>query len=304
MRIYIILFFVLITSISCNQQPNKAAEEGLYIVTTTGMLGDAVQNITREHARVVSIMGPGVDPHLYKASQGDLDKLLHADMVVYNGLFLEGKMESVLKKLGRQKTVYAAGESIPVNKRRASVVYKNAYDPHIWFDIELWSLAIRGISEAIIQKDPAHRSDYEKNTAAYLKLLSELHIEVAAQIKEIPPSQRVLVTAHDAFEYFGAAYGMEVKGLQGISTSTEAGLKDISELVDFIVKEQTKAVFIETSVSKKAIEAVIEGCQEKGSNVVLGGSLYSDAMGNKDSQEGNYIGMFKSNVNTIKKALQ
>lgn len=274
------------------------------IITTIGMIADATHNIVGDSANVSALMGPGVDPHLYKATQGDLQLLTDADIIIYNGLHLEGKMGDVLEKLGRSKPVIAAAETIPKDKRKQSMAYTDAYDPHVWFDVSLWQLATRNISDNLQVIHPGNAAYYESNTIRFLMQLDSLHRSVTAQIATIPPAQRILITAHDAFEYFGTAYNMEVRGLQGISTVSDFGLKDITELVDFIVSKQIKAVFIETSVSQKAINAVVEGCSERGFEVLIGGSLYSDAMGAEGTPEGTYIGMVNSNVQTIVNALK
>ena len=287
------------------QQPNERDPNArIQIVTTTGMIADAVKNITGDHADVVALMGAGVDPHLYKATHGDLERLTRADIVFYNGLHLEGKMGEVFEKLGRTKPVIAVGEKIGEDLLRKVSGFQGAYDPHIWFDVSLWSEAVGGMSKFLQEYDSAHRDIYRSNSDAYIKRLDSLHQAVKNAINEIPASQRVLITAHDAFGYFGDAYGIEVRGLQGISTLSEFGLRDVTELVTFIITRKVKAIFVETSVSQKSIEAVMEGCREKGWNVRIGGSLFSDAMGSAGTPEGNYIGMVNANVKTIIESLK
>ena len=298
----IALFTVLVMGCSTSKQEDSSSKP--FVVTTTGMLADAVKNIVGDSANVEALMGPGVDPHLFKATQGDLTTLTNADLVVYNGLHLEGKMGEVLEKLGKLKPVIAAGESIPEDRRRNSTQYANAYDPHIWFDVSLWTIAVQQLSIELQKLHPKNAGYYKRNTDQFVKHLSELDKQVRNAISEIPEEQRILITAHDAFEYFGAAYDIEVRGLQGISTVSEFGLRDITNLVDFIVEREIKAVFVETSVSKRAINAVVEGCKQKGFEVAIGGSLYSDAMGAPGTPEGTYVGMVLSNVNTIVKALK
>lgn len=303
-KITTMLILVILFLSSCINTENVSTSPFPVIVTTTGMLADAVENIVGDSAQVNALMGPGVDPHLYKASQGDLTQLTNADIVVYNGLHLEGKMGEVLEKLGKLRPVIAGGEGIPVEKRRNSTQYKNAYDPHVWFDVSLWQIVVQYISLELQQLHPDNATYYKNNTILFINQLDSLHQEVLKSIAAIPEQQKILITAHDAFEYFGDAYGIEVKGLQGISTVSEFGLRDITNLVDFIVERQINAVFVETSVSKKAINAVVEGCHKKGFEVVIGGSLYSDAMGEKDTPEGTYIGMVNKNVATIINALK
>lgn len=291
---------------SCGQQPSSEndPERKITIVATTGMIGDAVANIAGEHAEIITLMGPGVDPHLYKATHGDLEKLTGADIIFYNGLHLEGKMGEVFEKLGRQKPVVAVAEAIPEDSLRKVPGFQGAFDPHIWFDVRLWAQAVEGIGRFLQQYDSTHRGEYAQRSARYLQQLDSLHNAVAAHIAEIPPTHRVLITAHDAFGYFGDAYDIEVKGLQGISTLSEFGLRDVTDLVDFIISRKVKAIFVETSVSRKSIEAVMEGCRKKGWNVSIGGNLFSDAMGNAGTPEGTYIGMVNANVRAIVESLK
>lgn len=302
----IILLFIIV-SCSGNRQEKGTVESSkskLTVVATTGMLYDAVLNIAGEKVEAEAIMGPGVDPHLYKATQGDLSKLRKADIIIYNGLLLEGKMGEILEKLGQQKPVLAAAESIDKANLNKAVGYKDAFDPHVWFDVSLWKEVVINISKNLSAIDTANASYYQTNSIEYLSTLDTLDSYVKRRIMEIPESQRVLITAHDAFGYFGEAYGMEVKGLQGISTVSDFGLKDIADLTDLIISRNIKAIFVETSVSDKSINAVIKGCQEKGHKVVIGGSLYSDAMGEFGTFEGTYVGMFKHNVDIIVESLK
>ncbi|MEM9340036.1 MAG: zinc ABC transporter substrate-binding protein [Bacteroidota bacterium] len=292
---------------SCSGPAKEATEKGnrkLRVVTTTGLLYDAVVHIGGDHVAAEAIMGPGVDPHLYKATQGDLSRINKADLVIYNGILLEGKMSEILEKLGRQKEVFAAAESIPSERLIQFSGYKEAKDPHVWFDIQLWRLVVQGISERLQKLDTANASIYQSNTASFLKELDALDSFVNQRLEEIPAGQRILITAHDAFGYFGNAYDIEVQGLQGISTVAEFGLKDIADIVDLILEKKIKAIFVETSVSDKSIQAVLTGCREKGHEVNIGGFLYSDAMGAIGTEEGTYVGMFKKNVNTIVDALK
>ena len=289
--------------IGCNSSTSTDNSKP-YIVATTGMLADAVKNIVGDSVIVEALMGPGVDPHLYKATQGDLTKLTQASVIVYNGLHLEGKMGEVLENLGRRKSVIAGGDGVPKELRRNSTQYENAYDPHIWFDVSKWKLVVEHLSNELQVIYPDRATEFKQNANEYLEKLDVLHSYVTTQIQTIPKRQRTLITAHDAFEYFGEAYDMEVRGLQGISTVSEFGLRDVTNLVDFIVSKEIKAVFVETSVSQRAINAVVEGCQQQNFNVVIGGSLYSDAMGKEGTPEGTYIGMVTANVNTIVNALK
>ncbi|GCC50216.1 manganese transporter [Chryseotalea sanaruensis] len=295
-------FLVFTLVIACKPKQKGELRERLMIVTTTGMIADAVKNVTGDGADVISLMGAGVDPHLYKATQGDLQKLTDADVIFYNGLHLEGKMAEVLEKLGRTKTVIPVTQAIQENELR--LITEGIHDPHIWFDVKLWKNAVVEVEKNLSTVDSAKQHVYKVNAARYLTQLDSLDNAVSQQIQTIPATQRVLITAHDAFGYFGDAYAMEVRGLQGISTVSEFGLKDVTELVDFIISRKIKAIFVETSVSEKSINAVIEGCQNKGWQVSIGGSLYSDAMGEANTPEGTYIGMVSKNVSTIVSALQ
>lgn len=298
---------VLVVSVlflSC-KAPAKSERSGpLKIVTTTGMIADAVQNVGGEKVKVAALMGAGVDPHLYKATQGDLEKITGADVIFYNGLHLEGKMGDVFEKSSRTKTVVAVATDIPTSRLRSIPGFDNAHDPHIWFDVKLWENAVHTVRNTLVKLDSANARVYEANAARYLTQLDSLDAAVRAHIAVIPESQRVLITAHDAFGYFGDAYQIEVRGLQGISTVSEFGLKDVTELVNFIIERKIKAIFVETSVSHKSIEAVIEGCSKKGWSIKIGGNLYSDAMGEAGSPEGTYIGMVDKNVRTITEALK
>ena len=299
------LFIVLISVTFLSCQPEQKATDGrLNIVTTTGMLHDAVVNIVGDQINVQSLMGPGVDPHLYKATQGDLSKLNSADLIIYNGLYLEGKMGEILKKLGRKKPVLAAAERLPDPDLIVTTAFGSSYDPHVWFDVKIWSKVIAIIALEIQQFDPENTSFYQQNTAKYLATLSTLDEEVSQRISEIPKEQRVLITAHDAFGYFGRAYDIEVRGLQGLSTATDFGLRDIAEITDLIIERNIKAIFVETSVSDKAIKAVLNGAVEKGHEVVIGGYLFSDAMGEPGTEEGTYLGMVKKNVEVIVRGLK
>ncbi|MBV6655696.1 MAG: zinc ABC transporter substrate-binding protein [Mameliella sp.] len=299
------LALILIAS-GCNSSTPSATESAgkLKIVTTTGMIADALERIVGEEAEVVALMRPGVDPHLYKATQGDLKQLTEADAIFFNGLHLEGKMGEVLEKLGRLKPVVAVADQLLEDQLINSSGYANAFDPHVWFDVSLWSTVVGIIGKEMIGIDPDNTDIYQKNTQQYQAELTILDEWVATEIQSIPKGQRVLITAHDAFAYFGKAYDIEVRGLQGISTLSEFGLRDISMLVDYISSRQIKAVFVESSVPAKSLEAVVEGVKERGQETRIGGTLYSDAMGEKGTPAGTYPGMVKANVATIVESLK
>ncbi len=288
----------------CGGEQKEGASGRLKIVTTTGMIQDAAHEIAGDRADVVALMGPGVDPHLYKATQGDLARLSGADVVFYNGLHLEGKMVEALEKLARSHHVFAVSENIPAELLRRPPEFNGNYDPHIWFDVALWTLAVKEIGARLTAIDPEHADEYRKRTDTYVRRLDSLHHWVKTHIATIPREQRILVTAHDAFGYFGRAYDIEVRGLQGISTVSEFGLADINNLVETIVSRKVKAVFVESSVPKRSIEAVVAGVRDRNHEVRIGGTLYSDAMGAAGTAEGTYIGMVTANVRTIVEALK
>ena len=287
----------------CGGAKEPAPSGKLSVVATTGMIYDAVRIIGRDSVQATALMGPGVDPHLYKATHGDLEKLKNANLVLYNGLFLEGKMAEVLAEQARIKVVCAVAERIPKEQLRAHPHYENVYDPHVWFDVKLWKQAVQVVGEALQKQDARNSAFYAKNTQTYLLELDELDGWVRDTLQNIKSEHRRLITAHDAFGYFGQAYGIEVRGLQGLSTVAEFGLRDVAELVQYAVEHRIPAVFIETSVSDKALRAVLEGANAKGHNLRIGGSLYSDAMGAFGTPDGTYIGMVRANVRTIVRAL-
>lgn len=302
----ILIILISIIGLSGCKNAVKETSDKIYIVTTTGMIADAIENIAGDMASVDALMGPGVDPHLYKASQGDLSKLRKADVIFYNGLHLEGKMQEVFDQLAGEKPVYAISASIAENKLRnvAQVSGISTHDPHIWFDVMLWSECVQEIGNKLAETDPENAEFYKENTIKYLEKLKLLDADVRHKISSIPAENRILITSHDAFGYYGRAYEIEVKGLQGISTAAEFGLKDITDMVNMIIELKVKAVFVESSVSEKSINAVREGCQQKGHELKSGGTLFSDAMGAKDTPEGNYIGMVQHNTQIIYDALK
>lgn len=302
MRKLLILTIVSVCILSCNN--NLPNNNKLTIVCTTGMIGDAVKNITQGQANVITLMGPGVDPHLYKATQGDIQSLSSADIIIYNGLHLEGKMGEIFEKLQNRKHIIVAANAIPLSQLISSPNFQSAHDPHLWFDVSIWAKVSNYIGDELAKLEGFDGDSILNAKEVYITKLEDLHSWVADEISTIPERKRVLITAHDAFGYFGRAYNIEVKGLQGISTLSEYGLKDVSELVHFIVDREIKAVFVESSVSDRALKAVAEGSKQRGHDVKIGGTLYSDAMGEAGTAEGEYIGMVKFNVNTIVKALK
>ncbi|MGE7606100.1 metal ABC transporter solute-binding protein, Zn/Mn family [Peribacillus frigoritolerans] len=274
----------------------------LDVVTTTGMIGDLVENIGGKHVEVTSLMGPGVDPHLYKATQGDVKTLDSADMIFYNGLHLEGKMTDIFEMMSKDKPTIAVTEDFKENQLRK--VGATEHDPHVWFDVKLWIVAAEAVKKELIAKDPDHEAEYRENYEEYILQLEELDKYVHEEINKVPEDQRVLVTAHDAFGYYGQSYGLDVRGLQGINTLSEYGSKDVTDMRNYLVENKIKAIFIESSVPRKAIEAVIQGAGKQGHKVEIGGELFSDAMGERGTEEGTYIGMVRHNTDTIVRALK
>jgi manganese/zinc/iron transport system substrate-binding protein len=275
----------------------------LRVVATTGMVADLAREVGGEHVVVEALMGAGVDPHLYKASAGDRERLRAADLVLYNGKGLEGKMGDVLVKLARAQPVVAVTDVIPDERLLEPEELEGHYDPHVWFDVALWAECARPVADELARLDPLHRADYEARAERYAALLRGLHEEVRAALAAVPRERRVLITSHDAFRYFGRAYDLEVRGLQGISTVADAGVKDVQQMVDLIVGRGIKAIFVESSVSPKAIEAVQAHVRERGHEVAIGGTLYSDAMGDAPPED-TYVGMVRANVRTVVSALR
>lgn len=296
----LIFSFLLLTS--CQADKAKSQQK-LMIVCTTGMIADGIRNITRDSATVIALMGQGVDPHLYKATTGDLEKLYEADMVFYNGLHLEGRMVQILEKLGRLKPVVPIANGIADKELILVDSASHTHDPHIWFDVKNWSNALQYAATELQKHDSIHQEYYKTNAAKYFQELTVLDSTVNSKIAQIPQNQRLLITSHDAFSYFGKRYAIEVRGLQGISTAADFGLRDISELVKIIVQRKIKAIFVETSVSEKSIEAVVVGCKAQGHDVIIGGHLYTDAMGASNTPEGTYKGMMQANVKMITEGL-
>lgn len=305
-RLFCALLLLLVFGIAaCSNGNDTTPGEGRpKIVTTTGIIADAVREIADTLADVKALMGAGVDPHLYKATQSNLSDLSSATIVFYNGLHLEGKMVEALEKLGRNRKVVAVADGIDTAKLRRPAEFQGNFDPHVWFDVKIWIDAVRKIATELKAVDPAHADTYERNAAAYISRLDSLDAWVRTEIATVPQEQRVLITAHDAFGYFGHAYGIEVHGLQGISTVSEFGLADISSLVEMIAARKIKAVFVESSVPKRSIEAVVQGVLARDHQVRIGGQLYSDALGADGTPEGTYIGMVSANVKTIVGALR
>lgn len=275
------------------------SQRQINVVSTIGMITNIVEIVGGERVQVTGLMGAGVDPHLYKASEGDVSRMANADLIFYNGLHLEAKLGEVFEKMeGRVKSV-AVTDGMDRAALLAPPEFEGAYDPHVWFDVSLWVKAVEQVRDTLLEMDPEHAALYRSNAESYLLELQELHNYVIAQAEKVPAEQRVLITAHDAFNYFGQAYGFEVRGLQGISTAAEAGTADVQALAEFIVARKIPAIFVESSVSPRTIEAVQAAVEAKGFQVKIGGELFSDAMGNPGTPEGTYVGMVRHNIDTI-----
>lgn len=303
MKHFIFLLFSMSLLIGC-KKATKNKNGKLNIVTTTTMITDLVKNIGKDSVNVQGLMGSGVDPHLYKASEGDVAKLTNADVVFYSGLHLEGKLVDVFEKMSRNHEVIALAKVLDKKTLIGSEYFASSYDPHIWFNIDYWKQITNYLTEKLSEADPKHADFFEKNKIAYLNKLDALEKDVRQTISTLPEEKRILVTAHDAFNYFGKEYGFEVVGLQGLSTATEAGVQDVQKLAKLIIDKKVKAIFVETSVPKRTIEALQQAVRSKGYDVQIGGTLYSDALGNSGTAEGSYTGMFTYNVNTIINALK
>lgn len=285
----------------CTDDAGAAADGTLDIVATTSLIADLVEAVGGEQVNVEGLMGPGVDPHLYKASEGDVSRMARADVLFYTGLHLEGKMVDVLDRLGDR--AFAVTDPIPRERLLAPPEYEGNHDPHVWMDVALWAEAARFVGETLAELDPTHAEAYRQRAAQYVEDLQVLDAWVEAQAARVPEGQRVLVTAHDAFNYFGRAYGFEVRGLQGLSTATEAGTADVQALAAFVAERQIPAMFVESSISPRSIEAVREAVRARGFEVRIGGNLYSDALGGAGSGAETYEGMIRHNVTTLVEAL-
>jgi manganese/zinc/iron transport system substrate-binding protein len=274
------------------------------IVTTCGMVTDIVREVAGDKAKVVGLMGEGVDPHLYKPTRDDVAKLLQADVVFYSGLMLEGRMTDTFLKVSRKGTpVFAVTELLDERFLLEPPEFAGHTDPHVWMDVKGWMDAVKVVARSLGEVDAANAAYYQQNAERYVVQLAKLNDYAKQALASIPKERRALITAHDAFNYFGRAYDIDVRGIQGISTESEAGVADINKLVDFLVERKIPAIFVESSVSDKNIKALVEGGKSRGHAVRIGGQLFSDAMGRPGTYEGTYIGMIDHNVTTITRAL-
>ena len=298
----IMMFFIML--ISCGKLKEKPHSTGkIRVTTTTTMLTDLVKTIGGDKVEVTGLMGEGVDPHLYSASAGDIEKLANADIIVYGGLHLEGKMTDVFEKLSTlDKAILNVGSKL--DKKKVHLIDGETPDPHVWFNTEMWETEARAVAVELGKFDAKNKDYYMKNFENYKIQLDELTNYVKKRIEEIPPKSRVLVTAHDAFNYFGEQFGLEVRAIQGVSTDSETGTKNISDLANFIAERNIKAVFVESSVPKKSIEALQEAVKARGKEIKIGGELYSDSLGDKQHNAETYIKTVKANADTIVNALK
>lgn len=301
----VLLFVVGCTQPASRQGPADFTERKMRVVATTNIIGDLVRQVAGDRVELTTLMGPGVDPHLYKASEGDVQRMAGADVVLYNGLDLEGKMTEVFAQMERRgiTTVALAEEAVPERLRIGSAEYVGNYDPHVWFDVELWARVTRHVGDVLARKDTARAAAYRASAAAYAERLDSLDQYVIEQAQRIDPERRVLITSHDAFSYLGRAYDIEVRGLQGISTTSEAGAADVQALAQFVADRKIPAIFVETSVSPRGIQAVQQAVAAKGFQVEVGGTLYGDALGDRGTPEGTYIGAVRHNIDTIVRGL-
>ena len=300
MRNLLPLISALLLTASCTKKENLGKNDGT-IVTTIGMIADVTRQIAGEEQEVINLIGEGIDPHNHKPLKSEVDCIQRAGLVLYNGLLLEGKMSSVLANRRDQgQPIFAVAEGL----EGVELLGDHSHpDPHLWMDITIWSQVAETISHHLSTYSPEHKERHTTRLSEYQKKLTDLHAYAQRAFQSIPENQRVLVTAHDAFSYLGRAYGIEVRGIQGISTESEAGTKDINDLVAYLVEKEIPAIFVESSVPEKSVQAVIEGAAQKGHKVKNGGTLFSDAMGSSGSYRGTYIGMMDHNITTIVKAL-
>lgn len=294
---------------ACERQPDAGGggstqPDQLNVVATTGMIADLAREIAGAHARVTQLIGPGVDPHLFSPTRDDVAALEAADVILYNGIHLEGRLNDALDSLrSGDRSVAAVAEAVAQEHLQPDEEDPQQFDPHVWMNVMLWARTAEAVAEVLSKADAAHAEIYAQNLATYRDDLVALDAYAKERMATIPEAQRLLITAHDAFGYLGSAYGIEVRGIQGLSTEAEAGLQHIRELVDLLVERQISTVFVESSVPSKNVEALIEGAAARGHTVTLGGELFSDATGPAGTYEGTYIGMIDHNVTMIVRGL-
>ena len=305
LRNYLIIFSIFLLLFSCTiEKRTEKKGDKWNILTTTSIVQDLVKEIGKDKVKVRSLMGTGVDPHYYRASESDVLKLFTSDIIIYSGLHLEAKLSEMLKKLQRKKEVFSLVEETNKELFIESTDFNGFYDPHFWMDISLWKKSAEIVAKRLSKLDKENESYYEERLKEYLEKLKELEEYLENKSKLLKEKERILVTAHDAFSYFARNYAFKVVSLQGINTSSKAGIKDVSNLVNYIISNEIKAIFVESSISGKSLEAVKEGVKAQGKRVEIGGTLYTDTLGDKDSKADTYILMMKKNMNTIVNALR
>lgn len=305
MKHYVVILLVLI-AFSCKKEvKEKVGNEKLKVVSTTSQVTDLVKELAGDLVELEGLMGAGVDPHLYKASEGDVTKFYNADVIFYSGLHLEGKLEDVFEKMRHNgKKTISVSDAIAKDGLISSADFASSYDPHFWFSLKHWIKATIYVAEELSKLDPKNKKVYAGNAKAYIKKLNQLEKNNAVQLEGLAEEKRILVTAHDAFAYFGKAYGFKVVSLQGLSTATEAGVQDVQRISDFIITHDIKAIFVESSVPVRTVEALQAAVRSKNHEVAIGGTLFSDALGDPDTLEGTYVGMYGYNMKTIVNALK
>jgi manganese/zinc/iron transport system substrate-binding protein len=284
--------------------PEALASRQVRVATTTNFITDLARRIGGDRVQVTGLMGPGVDPHMYKASAGDVKTLAEADLVLYGGLELEGKMGDVFARLAEHRPTVAVTQDFPRDQLLASPDHPDRYDPHVWFDVTLWERAARTVAATFERLDPAHGGEYARNARAYVRGLQALDGYAQRRLAEIPPRSRVLVTSHDAFRYLGRRYGLDVVAIQGISTATEATTADVERVAGVIAERGVRSVFVESSVPPQTIEAVLASAERQGQRAAIGPELFSDAAGAEGTPEGTYVGMVRHNVDAIAEGLR
>lgn len=297
------LLLILVLAACADDAQPQTQDGTVQIVATVGQIGDLVEKIGGEHVSVTTLMGAGTDPHQYVATEGDVEVLQNADVIFYNGNFLEARMDEIFEQLSERKPVVPVTERIDQSGLLEWSDYEQYKDPHIWFSVPLWQQVATVIRDTLVEVDPEHAENYQANAEALLAEMTELDEYVREQVARLPEVQRILVTAHDAFNYFGDTYGFDVRGLQGLSTDSEASTADVQSLVEFLVENQIRAVFIESSVPVRNVEALREAAAAKGWEVAIGGELFSDTIGTPGTEEGTYVGMYRHNIDTIVNAL-
>ncbi len=304
MHRYLFSLVLAMVLLGC-ESAREASNDNPTVVATTSMIADLASVLGGPHVEVSGLMGPGVDPHLFKASEGDMTRMARANVILYNGLHLEGKMADIFEQMAARgiRAVALAEVAIPKDRLIESDQFAGNYDPHVWFDVQLWSDVARATADILRELRPEQASSIDSSLTRYLGSLDSLDAYIRQMVANVPEDRRVIVTSHDAFGYFGRAYGFEVRGLQGISTATEAGTADVQELANFVAERRIPALFVESSVSPRGIQAVREAVRARGFEVKNGGTLYGDALGDPGTPAGTYIGMMRHNVETIVSSL-